>query len=502
MKYNTSKSSYELINYIISKIDNTYSNYFINFFDYKNEKPIYNYKINYFNNRVISNPFLDIFNKNESKNIRNLFYLSQKVYWGFTKLALIFKIRKTKTFDNDKTLYGDDLELFKKHNQVICLIENDTKYYFRVNELMKIWNVGLIKNTNLKPEPVYPRNPFTQKNFSKHNLFNIYFHVFFNTNLKISPEINQFIKCECNLKKFKEMHYTILKEYAIKDFLKKSNYFYIFYELIRMIKSEPVFDKHNKINVNMENYLKSELITILQPFLYDYIIAIHSPNCLVSKKKYRSFKKQARKFIDDNPTFGRTILAPRGSSIERNSNFNRFAEPRIIEYSDEDEDTEDDDYMEISDNEDNEENADNEEEKVPDEEENTITTNDVIEDNDLSPPITLETDEDDTIEFSASVEYAEQTSYLRDHIYFSSSSTDSISSLNTEEEIILAREDDESESSSGTSNENNNGSNNETSNENEIMSQEAMSHIIVHIEQLLLDDENTQLDNSENNEIE
>ena len=59
-------------------------------------------------------------------------------------MALIFKIRKTKTFDNE-TLYGDDLELFKKHNQVICLIENDTKYYFRVNELMKIWNVGLIK---------------------------------------------------------------------------------------------------------------------------------------------------------------------------------------------------------------------------------------------------------------------------------------------------------------------------------------------------------------------
>ena len=89
-----------------------------------------------------------------------------------------------------------------------------------------------------------------------------------------------------------------------------------------MIKSEPVFEKHNKINVNMENYLKSELVSILQPFLYDYNCNSFS-NCLVSKK-YRSFKKQARKFIDDNPTFGRTILAPRGSSIQRNSNFNRF----------------------------------------------------------------------------------------------------------------------------------------------------------------------------------
>ena len=109
----------------------------------------------YFNNTcsrdkyssVIKSAYITIYNNGfinqEKKNeLINKLTTAQKVYCGFAKLAKIYKHRKAKTFDINESLYDVP---FKDCNplQIITLTEGNTKYKFRINELIYLWKISL-----------------------------------------------------------------------------------------------------------------------------------------------------------------------------------------------------------------------------------------------------------------------------------------------------------------------------------------------------------------------
>ena len=115
-------------------------------------------------------------NETKQQNLIALFSKAQKIYWTLNGFVQKYKYKKTKSFDIQKSLYEVEFRKCKK-THIISLIENNTKYIFRINELLNLWKTSLMNCYNLQPAPIMPRNPYTGLEFSFHNLYNIAFSI-------------------------------------------------------------------------------------------------------------------------------------------------------------------------------------------------------------------------------------------------------------------------------------------------------------------------------------
>jgi hypothetical protein len=182
---------------------NKYKNYYITHFysnllniDYDNQNtfkivkntkqnsPLYicllfflNYKgssISYFINEI-ENTFSKKFSIFNSHNIKcNIYDNTYKFYMGISKLIHIFKLKYKKKYNNTN-LCLNPLNM----NKSLILNENNTNYVFEYIELYKICLNALTyldQFNNLYIQPI--KNPYTNIQFSIHNIYNIYFTLY------------------------------------------------------------------------------------------------------------------------------------------------------------------------------------------------------------------------------------------------------------------------------------------------------------------------------------
>lgn len=328
----------ELLRYIIKNIDTEnkeqnqhYYLYFTNCMtSFKLSWP----KMKSAYNMIYNNPFIN----DDKKNILiNLFNKAQKVYWGFTKLALIYKNKKTKMCDITESLYGVPFESCKKNN-IITLIENNRKYKFRVNELLKLWKTALETSEGFVPNPKIPINPYTGLKFSRANLYNIYFFVKFNTIYNIPALCNIYFSLAFDKKLFRKKVFPFLREKAIAAYLEKSDADTLFYDCVNMLRANKKIFKNSNVNEQMSRKYRLELVSILKDILRNYLFSMFSVNPCVKKEHMKLFQSKTKNFMSQHPTFGRRIFHTR-SNIRRSEDFNRFAPPIIDLVSAEEDDT-------------------------------------------------------------------------------------------------------------------------------------------------------------------
>ena len=269
---------------------------------------------------IYNNHFISQEKKNE---LINKLTTAQKVYWGFTKLAKIFKHRKAKTFDINESLYDVP---FKDCNplQIITLIEGNTKYKFRINELIYLWKISLANSYGLTPSPKNPSNPYTGLPFSYHNLYNIYFFARMNTYINIPDTIGALFKMDFNIGKFTIQYYPSLCEKTIKVYLQESENIVLFYDCINMISSNRKLFRYPNFDTNMENKYKIEFVHLLKPILTLYLYGTISCNPITKKINIKLFRKTVKKGMKDCPTFGRRVAQRPSNNVE---NYNRFSIP-------------------------------------------------------------------------------------------------------------------------------------------------------------------------------
>jgi hypothetical protein len=300
---------------IIKKIVNTDINFFS--VDYKEDETIKFYikmsfilfvkDINIKNKYKKLSQTLEGFlltDKQKQQEFIHYFYKIQKTYNTLNRFVYNYKYKKTKIVVN--TDMGLN-ELSENDKNVISIIDNNSKYLFHVNDLIKMINASLTNSYLFFSEPKSVKNPYNNLPFNKSTLYNIYFHIRYKTDYY--PELFfKFFDCNFNLTKFKFLNENVLREHSIENYVYKSPSNIIEGDINRMIKSfnlqcEKAHIK-NRILIN-EEFPTNKLVTIMKPYLFLYCKALYSFHPQIKKKYSDFFKLSMLRFNKFNPQFGR-----------------------------------------------------------------------------------------------------------------------------------------------------------------------------------------------------
>ena len=297
------------IGYITNKVLNMDNNVFsLNYDSSDPIKPImqlvfmslvknrYNSKFVMFKEAIIS------FLKFSRHDFINHFCKIQKTYHAFSRLAFLYKYKKS-SMSVTTDIGLNDITIHDKN--VLCVYHVNSRYLFSVNDLIKIVNTSLTNSYMLFSQPLISKNPYNNLPFTKSNLYNIYFFIKFNTNI-YDELFFKFFNCNFNLSSFYHNYEYLLREYIIENFIKNSTDDVLIQEIKKMINS---FNKKNnkKILINDE-FPKKRLIAIMKPYLllhlkwyYSLVPSVKNNSGILLYSKLKQFQKF-------NPKFGRKIF--------------------------------------------------------------------------------------------------------------------------------------------------------------------------------------------------
>lgn len=284
----------------------------------------------------IMNNFYFIEFQNEQDIFFNMFCNVQRIYWILNKFLYNYKYKKSKLIVTTD-LQLNDIKLGDEN--VVCIYHINSKYLFRINDLLKLIYISLTNNDSFFCEPITIKNPYNNIPFNKSILFYIYYY--FITYSKINyintRYIELFLKfkdCNFNITKFVNDYEYLLREYTIINFLNNSTNDVIKKQIDKMIKIYNLKFKNNTIDIN-DNFPQEILIKAMKPYLHLRLISEYS---LIKTKKGAAEKKLYRKlneFQKFNPKFGRQIIKFKyqiidgkikkiKSKIEFNTKYKRF----------------------------------------------------------------------------------------------------------------------------------------------------------------------------------
>jgi len=300
---------------IIKKIINPDINYFS--FDYKEDKTIQIYiklsfclfekNLNLKNKYKKLSNVLDGFllkNKQKQDEFIDYLYKIQKTYNALNRFLRDYKYKKSKIVVNTDMCLNE-LRLTDKN--VICILDNNSKYLFHVNDLIQIINSSLTNSFLFFSQPKSIKNPYNNLPFNKSTLYNIYFFIRYKTNY-YSELFFKFFDCNFNLTKFKCLNENLLREYSIENYVYKSPINVIEKDIRHMVFTfnlycEKLYYK-NRILINPE-FPNNKLVTIMKPYLFLYFKSLFSFHPQIKKQYSHLFKLNMLRFNKFNPYFGR-----------------------------------------------------------------------------------------------------------------------------------------------------------------------------------------------------
>ena len=255
--------------------------------------------INIFKENIIDNEFID---GEEIKIIENYYIKAKKHYDSLNSFLHRWKYKKYVNYDYDKDLYLTPLSEFKDIHKIV-LLENKTKYHFRLSDLVNSWLTCLRNNDGLFPKPIELKNPHTNLSFSTHNLFNIYFKLL-ETKFNIPYLINCFFICEMRITLFTLKYLPILKDIAIYNFSKSDNAAEKWEQILNMLHKYRKEIDYLTFSNFVEPEDKINIIDNLDHIIIHYLNSEYSCNPFIKDESDKKTKELIKKYIDENPNLG------------------------------------------------------------------------------------------------------------------------------------------------------------------------------------------------------
>jgi hypothetical protein len=247
----------------------------------------------------IANPFMS---NADVMDYQYTFCKIQQIYFAFLKFIRITKLRYSKiVVDNDMCLNPINI---KDKNTIVILQENK-KYLFTAGDLISIINNSLTHNYFFISTPHMVKNPYNNMAFDKSTLYNIYFFIRFNMQIEVELLYNYF-RCNFNLKIMLYKNEYLLREYAINDYIYKSDTETLSEDILAMI-TYMNYSCRVRIRIN-KDFPKKTLVHIMRPYLNLYMNMSYS---LVQTKREDSYfllHDKYKKFFKFNPGFGRKLV--------------------------------------------------------------------------------------------------------------------------------------------------------------------------------------------------
>ena len=108
----------------------------------------------------------------------NYFFKIQKTYNVLNRFVYNYKYNRAKIVVNTDMCLN---ELIPNSKNVICLFQNNSKFLFQINDIIKIIYASLTNSPFFFSEPLTIKNPYNNLPFNKSILYNIYFFIKFKT---------------------------------------------------------------------------------------------------------------------------------------------------------------------------------------------------------------------------------------------------------------------------------------------------------------------------------
>lgn len=250
--------------------------------------------------------------------VLHLYSKIQRVLMAMKTLVRIWRKRRATIASVETDLFMNSLNNFPNY-QKIKLLQKGTIYEFRLTDIMKLWLTALCNSSSFSPNPILPKNPFTNIPFDQGHLATCYVKLR-RTDFIIPPLITIFWNCSMDLERFREEAYPQLKEEAVRNYMDKSSNEIMFYDIVAMISSLARHLNHRSVSMDLSDRHKLEFIYDMKPFLYEFLLSQHCCNPVRKRRVRKEMLRKLKLFFIKNPLSGRRVVFPAWRSRRQESN--------------------------------------------------------------------------------------------------------------------------------------------------------------------------------------
>ena len=251
---------------------------------------------------IIDNDYYE--DESENNIIENVYFKAKNIQNKLIFLINTWKWNKSVDYNIDTDLYLNKLDKFHKKYR-ITLLENNTRYEFRISDLVNYWIESLHNSQGLFSKPLVLKNPHTNLPFLKHNLYNIYFKLL-DSGFIIPTIITYFFYSNMDKEKLSYDYYHLLKQNTITTFVNSNLIYDQWDQILNMLhdfrKNIDYITFTNTISYRTKRNIWLKLKNITQQYLnYKY-----SCNPLLSRDSKEKAKNMLLEYIENFPDFGYT----------------------------------------------------------------------------------------------------------------------------------------------------------------------------------------------------
>lgn len=272
-----------------------------------------------FKNSVVKNTMLS---DELKERATYLFCGVQRLVSAVNILKAKWKRTKCKKYDCDYDLNLTPLNKFSQQD-IIALVEHNTIYRFTLFDLIKIVNNGLMACEYMDAMPTNPKNPYTNKEFSLHNIYNIFLSLRFHKKFyNLKAHIISYYQCNFDLQMFYECNRIMLKKNAVRQYIDTEETSTLFEYACEMFE-----DYQNIVDITLDTGLrnKQKYVDETKHLLFYYLFLQQiSTNNDIHAIYYKKLVLALKAFKADHPTYGRLFATRR--YISRSSLFSNIRE--------------------------------------------------------------------------------------------------------------------------------------------------------------------------------
>lgn len=207
-------------------------------------------------------------NQCQKEKLLGIFSKMQRTYYGFSLLAQLYK-KKYASLAVNQDLFLNTLD--PKDKKTCILLIYKSIYYFSLADIWKLLEKGWTHHDDFDLELSTAKNPYTNIEFSKSELYHFYFH-FKKVGHKI-PLLFEFMFLEhfdLNAYEIKHEHYIF--KYIIRKFVfnntSTENNRHLYRHILEMIDDNP---HSNKWEIHPD-FSREKLIDIMRSYVYLYYL--------------------------------------------------------------------------------------------------------------------------------------------------------------------------------------------------------------------------------------
>lgn len=265
--------------------------------------------------KLLNNIFIPEPKKNE---LLYKFYVAEKHFNSLKRFAYLMKIKKAKECSFETDLCMNPLEEVNENNKIKIYEKQTNMFYtFKFSDLNNIIENCLSYAPNFFSQPLPIKNPLTNVEFSRNNLYNIYFKMRFQA-FPINELFHLFFLSNFDIKKFKIVNMCIIREVAIKKYVAS---------LSDDIKNELIRDLlldydglQDNIDIDPE-FPSDVLLKHFSHLIYHYHIQNYSLNPLMRNTSANTISQFLKNFKKLNPCFGRKMIITKNPIFIPNNNW-------------------------------------------------------------------------------------------------------------------------------------------------------------------------------------